>query len=243
MKTTSKFPFEILVYPFLVIAAMWIIYWGEFVAPFDLTHLGILPRTSSGLTGILFAPLLHSTNDINHLLNNSIPIFFLLMALFFFYKKAALRVISIGWILTGTLTWLIAKNEGSYHIGMSGIIYALIFFLFISGILKKEKQYQAISLLIVILYGSLIWGIFPMEEKVSWEGHLGGTISGIFLAFYYFEKPTIIEANSNKFEHWDDINYINNKANSYDVNQTISDTRYNAYYEYIPTKRLEKNDS
>ena len=241
MKT--KFPFEILVYPFLVIAAMWIIYWGEFVAPFDLTHLGILPRTSSGLTGILFAPLLHSTNDINHLLNNSIPIFFLLMALFFFYKKAALRVISIGWILTGTLTWLIAKNEGSYHIGMSGIIYALIFFLFISGILKKEKQYQAISLLIVILYGSLIWGIFPMEEKVSWEGHLGGTISGIFLAFYYFEKPTIIATNSNKFEHWDDINYINNKANSYDVNQSISDTRYNANYKYIPTKRLEKNDS
>lgn len=242
MKTTSKFPFEILVYPFLVIAAMWIIYWGEFVAPFDLTHLGILPRTSSGLTGILFAPLLHSTNDINHLLNNSIPIFFLLMALFYFYKKTALRVIGVGWLLTGVLTWIIAKNEGSYHIGMSGIIYALIFFLFISGVLKKEKQYQAISLLIVILYGSLIWGIFPMEEKVSWEGHLGGTISGIFLAFYYFEKPTNQNTATVISENWDKY-YIDNKANSYNVNQSISDTRYNAYYEYTPTKRLEKNDS
>jgi membrane associated rhomboid family serine protease len=242
MKTTSKFPFEILVYPFLVIAAMWIIYWGEFVAPFELTHLGILPRTSSGLTGILFAPLLHSTNDINHLLNNSIPIFFLLMALFYFYKKTALRVIGVGWILTGVLTWIIAKNEGSYHIGMSGIIYALIFFLFISGVLKKEKQYQAISLLIVILYGSLIWGIFPMEEKVSWEGHLGGTISGIFLAFYYFEKPTNQNTATLISENWDKY-YIDNKANSYNVNQSISDTRYNAYYEYTPTKRLEKNDS
>jgi len=242
MKTTSKFPFEILVYPFLVIAAMWIIYWGEFVAPFDLTHLGILPRTSSGLTGILFAPLLHSTNDINHLLNNSIPIFFLLMALFYFYKKTALRVIGVGWLLTGVLTWIIAKNEGSYHIGMSGIIYALIFFLFISGVLKKEKQYQAISLLIVILYGSLIWGIFPMEEKVSWEGHLGGTISGIFLAFYYFEKPTNQNTATVTSENWDKY-YIDNKANSYNVNQSISDTRYNAYYEYTPTKRLEKNDS
>lgn len=242
MKTTSKFPFEILVYPFLVIATMWIIYWGEFVAPFDLTHLGILPRTSSGLTGILFAPLLHSTNDINHLLNNSIPIFFLLMALFYFYKKTALRVIGVGWLLTGVLTWIIAKNEGSYHIGMSGIIYALIFFLFISGVLKKEKQYQAISLLIVILYGSLIWGIFPMEEKVSWEGHLGGTISGIFLAFYYFEKPTNQNTAAVISENWDKY-YIDNKANSYNVNQSISDTRYNAYYEYTPTKRLEKNDS
>lgn len=242
MKTTSKFPFEILVYPFLVIATMWIIYWGEFVAPFDLTHLGILPRTSSGLTGILFAPLLHSTNDINHLLNNSIPIFFLLMALFYFYKKTALRVIVVGWLLTGVLTWIIAKNEGSYHIGMSGIIYALIFFLFISGVLKKEKQYQAISLLIVILYGSLIWGIFPMEEKVSWEGHLGGTISGIFLAFYYFEKPTNQNTAAVISENWDKY-YIDNKANSYNVNQSISDTRYNAYYEYTPTKRLEKNDS
>ena len=241
MKTISKFPFEIVVYPFLIITAMWIIYWGEFVAPIDLTHFGILPRTSSGLTGVLFSPLLHSTNDINHIINNSLPIFFLLMALFYFYKKNALKVLGTGWLLTGILTWLIAKNEGSYHIGMSGIIYALVFFLFVSGVLKKEKQYQAISLLIVILYGSLIWGVFPMEEKVSWEGHLGGTISGIFLAFYYYEKPTIINRKSDTFENWNDVDYI--KTNSYDANQSISDNRYTTNYEYIPTKRLEKNDS
>jgi membrane associated rhomboid family serine protease len=243
MKTTLKFPFEILVYPFLVITAMWIIYWGEFVAPFDLTHLGILPRTSSGLTGVLFAPLLHSTNDIKHILNNSIPTFFLLMALFYFYKQTALKVIGLGWLLTGLLTWIIAKNEGSYHIGMSGIIYALVFFLFISGVLKKEKQYQAISLLIVILYGSLIWGIFPMEDKVSWEGHLGGTISGIFLAFYYFEKPSIKQVNSVTNEKWNDINYIQNQVDNYYTNQSISNNRYTTNYEYISAKRLEKNDS
>lgn len=242
MQTTTKFPFEILVYPFLVIAAMWIIYWGEFVAPFDLTHLGILPRTSTGLAGILFAPLLHSTNDINHLLNNSIPIFFLIMALFYFYKKSALKVIGIGWIVTGLLTWLIAKNEGSYHIGMSGIIYSLVFFLFTSGVLKKEKQYQAISLLIVILYGSLIWGIFPMEEKVSWEGHLGGTITGIFLAFYYFEKPINQNTVTVISENWDKY-YIDNKANSYVVNQSISNKKFQIDYDYIPIKSSEKNDS
>jgi hypothetical protein len=90
-----------------------------------------------------------------------------------------------SWLLTGILVWIFATNKGSFHIGMSGVIYALAAFLFTSGILRKYLPLQALSLFIVFLYGSLIWGIFPTTPRVSWEGHLMGMIVGVLLAIYY----------------------------------------------------------
>jgi membrane associated rhomboid family serine protease len=127
------------------------------------------------------------------------------------------------------MTWLIAENEGSYHIGMSSVIYSLILFLFVSGIIKKQLKYQAISLLIVITYGSLVWGVFPVEEKVSWQGHLGGVITGILLALLYVEKeveqmkeiPSFIE------------NELKNFDNEFKKNQLVSNSKTNINYEYI----------
>jgi membrane associated rhomboid family serine protease len=185
----NSFNLEIILYPFLLILLLWVVYWGEFYAPIDLIHFGIMPRTLSGLSGVFFSPLLHSTNDIFHLINNTFPIFILTIALLFYYRKIAFQVFFLSWFLSGILTWIIAKNEGSFHIGISSIIYSLVCFLFVSGVLGKQKQLQAVSLLIVFLYGSLVWGIFPMEEKVSWQGHLGGSITGVLLAAYYYDGP------------------------------------------------------
>ena len=186
----STFNLEIILYPILLILVLWVIYWGEFYSPIDLIHFGIMPRTLSGLSGVFFSPLLHSTNDIFHLINNNLPIFILTIALLYYYRKIAFQVFFLSWFLSGILTWMIAKNEGSFHIGISSIIYSLVCFLFVSGVLGKQKQLQAVSLLIVFIYGSLVWGVFPMEEKVSWQGHLGGSITGIALAAYYYEVPT-----------------------------------------------------
>ena len=183
------FNLEIILYPILLILLLWVIYWGEFYAPIDLIQFGIMPRTSGGLSGIFFSPLLHSTNDIFHLINNTFPLFILSIALLYYYRKIAFQVFFLSWFLSGILTWIIAKNEGSFHIGISSIIYSLVCFLFVSGVLGKQKQLQAVSLLIVFLYGSLVWGIFPMEEKVSWQGHLGGSITGVLLAAYYYDGP------------------------------------------------------
>lgn len=191
---------EIFLYPTLLILTLWVIYWGEFYAPIDFISLGIMPRTLGGLSGVFFSPLLHSTSDIFHLINNSIPIFVLSIALLYYYRKIAFQVFFLSWLLSGILTWMIAKNEGSYHIGISSIIYSLVCFLFISGILRRQKQLQAVSLLIVFLYGSLVWGIFPMEEKVSWQGHLGGSIAGIALAAYYYEGPIQVHKNLQKVD-------------------------------------------
>lgn len=195
----NSFNLEIILYPILLISLLWVVYWGEFYSPIDLIHFGIMPRTLSGLSGVFFSPLLHSTNDIFHLINNTFPIFILSIALLYYYRKIAFQVFFLSWFLSGILTWMIAKNEGSFHIGISSIIYSLVCFLFVSGVLGKQKQLQAVSLLIVFIYGSLVWGVFPMEEKVSWQGHLGGSITGIALAAYYYEGP-INKKESEKIE-------------------------------------------
>lgn len=171
----------------LLVIAMWLVYWADYLFAFDFHQLGVQPQSLDGLVGILLMPLVHSSKDIHHILNNSLPIFLLFASLLYFYPSIAWKVITIGWLLTGVLVWLIAQH-GSFHIGMSGIIYLLAGFLFVSGVLRSYRPLQAISLAVVFMYGSMLWGIFPMKESVSWEGHLSGLFVGVLLAFYFKEK-------------------------------------------------------
>jgi membrane associated rhomboid family serine protease len=234
MKLKFSINYEVIIIPFLLVLLMWVVYWGEFVSPIELTRLGILPRTLSGIFGIIFSPLLHSKTDINHIINNSIPIFLSLVTLFFFYPKIAYKVFLLSWFISGLMTWLIAENEGSFHIGMSSIIYSLILFLFVSGIIKKQLKYQAISMLIVLTYGSLVWGIFPVEEKVSWQGHLGGVITGVLLALLYVEKEVQEMKEIPSFIPRKNIeNELKNFDNAFKTNQHISNSKTNINYEYI----------
>lgn len=171
----------------LLVISMWLVLWADYLFAFDFHQLGVQPQSLNGLMGILFMPLVHSSKDIHHILNNSLPIFLLFASLLYFYPSIAFKVITVGWLLTGSLVWLIAQH-GSYHIGMSGIIYLLAGFLFVSGVLRSYRPLQAISLAVVFMYGSMLWGIFPMKESVSWEGHLSGLFVGVLLAFYFKEK-------------------------------------------------------
>ena len=168
-----------------VVIVMWLVYWADFLFIFDFHKLGVLPKTIEGLKGIIFMPLIHAHSDFKHIINNSVPTFLLLTLLFYSYKDIALKVFFGSWLFTGVLVWIFATNKGSFHIGMSGVIYALAAFLFTSGVLRKYFPLQALSLFIVFLYGSLIWGIFPTTPRVSWEGHLMGMIVGILIAIYY----------------------------------------------------------
>lgn len=177
--------YEAFLYPTLVLIAMWLMFWAEHLFRFDFYKLGVLPRSVDGLKGILLMPLVHSKDEVQHIVNNSLPTFFLLAALIYFYREIALKVFVFGWLLTGVLVWIYAQNKGSYHIGMSGLIYMLAGFLFTSGVIRKYLPLQSISLFIAFIYGSMIWGIFPMKEKISWEGHLMGLVVGILLAVLY----------------------------------------------------------
>lgn len=173
----------VLGYPILLLVLMWSVFLFDMSSSFDIYRLGIYPRTVPGLIGIITSPLIHSQEDIKHILSNSVPIAVLLASLIHFYKAISGKVFLIIWLLGGFMTWMIAREN--YHIGMSGVIYGLVGFLFTSGALRKYKPLMGLSLFVVFLYGSLIWGIFPLETKVSWEGHLAGLVIGILSAFVY----------------------------------------------------------
>ena len=103
--------------------------------------------------------------------------------MFYFYRSLAPKVILLSFLLAGLYTWISART--AYHIGASGLVYALFGFLFISGFLRKYIPLVALSFLVAFLYGSLIWGILPWDKSISWEGHFWGLLIGLILAVVY----------------------------------------------------------
>jgi len=161
---------------------MWLVKITELLFEADFSILGIYPLTLRGLPGILLSPFIHA--DFRHLFNNSLPLFLLSLSLFYFYSEIALKIFSLTLIITGILVWLGGRE--AWHIGASGVVYGLASFLFFSGIIRKYFRLVALSLVIVFLYGQMVWGIFPgIHENISWESHMLGFVSGIVLAIIY----------------------------------------------------------
>ncbi|TVZ56972.1 membrane associated rhomboid family serine protease [Lutibacter sp. Hel_I_33_5] len=173
--------------PILYVAIIWVVYWIEIHFNFNFNKFGVFPRTFEGFRGVFLTHFIHSNT--NHLFNNSIPLFVLLTSLFYFYKDVAIKILLIGGFFTGFITWVIARE--SFHIGASGIVYLLFSFVFFSGIIKSHYRLVALSLIIIFLYGSMIWYILPIKEGMSWEGHLSGFMTGLILAFLNRKKGII----------------------------------------------------
>ncbi|MEX0985957.1 MAG: rhomboid family intramembrane serine protease [Bacteroidales bacterium] len=173
-----------LFFPVTLLVLIWVIKFFEITMEVDFVHAGVMPRTARGLQGILFSPLIHG--DWKHLFDNSIPVFILTFALFYFYRGISYTIFFSIYIIGGIILWFIGRD--AYHIGASGVIYGLASFLFLSGVIRRVTHLMALSLLVVFLYGSLIWGLLPFDYEVSWEGHLGGAVVGIVLAFLFRDK-------------------------------------------------------
>lgn len=182
------------VFVILVWLAFIIDYAGLF--EWNLSRLGILPGVAQGLVGIIFSPFIHSS--FSHLLSNTLPLLILIWFLFYFYSKIAFGTFACLWLSSGFFTWIIGR--GSYHVGASGFVFALLFFLFFSGIFRKYIPLIAVSLIVAFIYGSTVWSIFPFTEMVdasiSWEGHLSGAISGLIFAIIFRkqgpQKPEVV---------------------------------------------------
>lgn len=171
-----------LIIPGFVTIIMWLVWISEILFETDLSFLGIYPLSAEGMPGILLSPFVHA--DIRHLYNNTLPLIFLVTGLFYFYSEVALKVFSMTWILTGLLVWLAGRQ--AWHIGASGLVYGTASFLFFSGLIRKYFRLTALSLLVVFLYGSMVWGIFPdIYKNVSWESHMLGFVSGILLSVWF----------------------------------------------------------
>ncbi len=168
--------------PLLFAAIMWTV---KIIEPeySDFYKWGIYPRNPESLIHIITAPFIHGSW--NHLINNTVPVLILGSVLFYFYKPVAVKIFFWIWLMSGLWLWALARP--SYHIGASGIVYGLASFIFFSGIFRKYYKLIAISLLVVFLYGSMIWGIFPLKKEISFEAHFYGFVAGLILA-YYFRK-------------------------------------------------------
>ncbi len=175
-----KFSNAVLVAPILAVLIIWTVFWLELHFGVNLNTLGVYPRTASGLKGVFFGPLIHGS--LSHLYHNTIPLAVLTASLFYFYHRVALRVLLLGILLSGVFVWAVGRP--SYHIGASGIIYLLASFVFFKGIFSKYYRLVALSLMVVFIYGSMLWYLFPLKEGISWEGHLGGFLAGLVLALF-----------------------------------------------------------
>ena len=165
--------------PALFVFLMWLVKIAEVLFQADFSFLGIYPLHLNGLQGILFTPFIHS--GFSHLASNSVPILILGTGIFYFYSESALKVWLLIYIFTGFFVWLAGRE--AWHIGASGLVYGFASFLFFSGIIRKYFRLVALSLLVVFLYGSMVWGMVPdFYENVSWEAHMLGFVSGIIAA-------------------------------------------------------------
>ena len=156
--------------------------WGyilQYIPSINEFLIGVVPRDWNQIYGILLFPMVHL--DLSHLLGNVLALYVLLILLKNSFSPYFYRIVLCGWIFPGIFIWLIG-NSNTMHIGASGLVYHLAFFIFWIGILVRQRNFIAQSLIVIFLYGGFFWGIFPLFPEVSWEGHLGGFISGTIQA-------------------------------------------------------------
>lgn len=181
-----------IVYLFLVV----IMYIVQVYVPGVETTLALYPRHFKYILGVFTTVFLHA--NVSHLSSNVLPLAAGLFCLFYFYKTIAKQVLFFSHFLSGLLIWLLARP--SFHIGASGLVYALVFFILISALVRKNKQLMVVAFIILVFQNGLIWGVFPQDNQVSWESHLLGALVGILLAVLYRNKGP---QNDNE-KHWNE---------------------------------------
>ncbi len=167
--------------PLSFVAIIWLVYLVEFFTGSSFHDFGVFPRHKDGLIGIITMPFIHGS--FKHLFNNSVPLILLGFVLLQSYRRVSLEVLAMIWSITGICLWVAGRE--SHHIGASGIVYGLAFFIFFSGVFRRDVRSIAATLLVAFFYGSMVWGIFPGQPGISWEGHLFGAVAGTICAFYY----------------------------------------------------------
>ena len=176
------------VVPFRLVFIMWLAFSIQFFYGIDLGFLGIKPRSISGISGILTAPMIHG--NLSHVISNTLPLLFLGSILFFFYERIGGKVFFRCYFYTNILVWLLSPRA-SYHIGASGLIYGLSAFLIFFGLLRRDFVSLLISLAILFIYGGIFYGVLPTDPHISWESHLAGALVGTVTAFNLADKKRV----------------------------------------------------
>jgi len=182
------------------VIVLWLVKIFEEYTLIDLTVLGVYPRKLSGLIGIITSPLIHS--NFSHLISNSIPLLVLMIFLFYAYTNSSFKVFFSVYFLSNVLVWVFARE--AYHIGASGIVYGLVTFLFFVGVFRRDTKSIGLSLLVIFMYGGLVWGILPTDPAISFEAHLSGAIVGLVAALVWRNADPLPEKYEWEYENDDD---------------------------------------
>lgn len=158
--------------------ALWLVKLVELALGLDFTQYGVYPQRLQGLVGVFLAPLIHGS--LWHLFSNTLPLIVLGTALLYGYPRSARVFIPILYFGTGLAVWLFGRS--AWHIGASGLTFGMMFFIFTVGVLRWDTRSIALALVVFLLYGGMIWGVFPGDPAVSFESHLAGALIGIGLA-------------------------------------------------------------
>ena len=170
-----------------LVAGIWAVWFGSWLLGWRMDDLGIEPRTLGGLVGIVFAPLAHAS--LNHLMSNTLPLAVLATLMLYAYPRATRIALPAIWLLSGLGVWLFARE--STHVGMSGVNHGLMFFLFLIGLVRRDRIGIAISLVVFFFYGGMLLTVLPREEHISFEYHLAGGVVGVLAAIllYRLDPP------------------------------------------------------
>lgn len=161
------------------VALLWMVDFFNVVLGLDLQRFGVRPRELAGLPGIVLAPLLHG--GLPHLISNSVPLFVLGTGMLYLYPNSALKVLPAVYFGPGIAVWLFG-SPSSVHIGASGLVYGFVGYVLAAGLIRRDRRAIAASMLVYFLYGTLVWGVFPIKPGVSWETHLAAALIGVAMA-------------------------------------------------------------
>lgn len=214
MKLEKRIFYHSLFLPTVFVLLFWVVEIVEQTLGYTFVTFGVYPLHLKGIPGIFLSPFIHS--DYKHLIANSVPFFILMAMLIYFYRRISYRIFFQLYLLSGVFVWLTARE--AWHIGASGVVYAMAAFHLVSGIIRNDTRLLTLSVTVVFLYGGLVWGMFPIQPGISWEGHLWGAISGVILAFGY--RKYIIRRD--KFE-WEEEEEEAENENDSEVNEAFSD--------------------
>ncbi|MCB0668893.1 MAG: rhomboid family intramembrane serine protease [Saprospiraceae bacterium] len=201
--------YQSLRFPTIILMILWVIQAFQMLTHLSLGWLGVYPRHEVGIKGIFLSPFIHS-QDVMHLINNSVPLFVGMAMILFFYRRVAGKAIFLIYLLTGMGVWLFGREV--LHIGASGVIYGLISFIFWNGIFRRNIKSIVLALIILMLYSGMFLGVLPNQPGISWESHLIGAIVGIVVSFLFRHQvemdETPMEENPELYLPDSDENYF-----------------------------------
>lgn len=167
------------------VAVLWVIEGIDVAASHRLDGWGIRPRSDEGLLGIVAAPLLHG--GWGHLVANTVPALVLGFLTLATGIARGLAATAIIWLAGGLAVWLLAGDH-SVHIGASGLIFGWLTYLVVQGFVDRNPLEIGIGLVVLLVYGGVLWGVLPGQPGISWQGHLFGAIAGVLAAVVVSER-------------------------------------------------------